>query len=97
MLGFRICVLTALPAAQISGAQALRDDAQVRHAREAFGVGLSGEELPALRGARLRGTLFKYRPTAGAGTPKQPSCSLQRALLTLQVNPGSLYRCGKSA
>ena len=27
--------------------------------------------------------------------PKRPSCSLQRALLTLKVNPGSLYRCGR--
>ena len=32
--------------------------------------------------------------TLGAYSPKMPSCSLQRALLTLQVNPGSLYRCG---
>ena len=26
-----------------------------------------------------------------------PSCSLKRALLTLKVNPGSRYRCGKSS
>ena len=33
---------------------------------------------------------------AGPVQPTKPSCSLQRALLTPNDNPGSRYRCGKS-
>ena len=35
---------------------------------------------------------YKFRPARRA---QKPTCSLQRALLTLTVNPGSLYRCSK--
>ena len=45
--------------------------------------------------APLPGNWLEFEARPGRQS-KTSTCSLQRALLTLRVNPGSRYRCGKS-
>ena len=56
--------------------------------------------LPGSSAHEREPTGARSKPAAASHSrstvPKKTPCSLRRALLTPQVSPGSLYRCGKS-
>ena len=54
-----------------------------------------GAAAPGAPGAPRAAALRGLRRVDGPSRAKSASHSLRRALLTPQVNPGSLYRCGK--